>query len=308
MKDTLPDLIRPPLVFTLFAGLTLPVCTSAQTFSYDGNRWYEIEVSIFANESASTSDELLIPDSSDLVFPESLRVLVPATSTYQVDFDETDPQAELTEMPAALLQPLAQMAETGESEVEPEPVIGPVFFSGESSFQLTDFERTPFIALGDEAAHFLDYNEDLQNSPDHRLLFHAVWRQPVMNRIQSTPILVTGGDSFEGHFELEGSLRFSYNINRVDVEANLWIIEFAETADRNSVFWRLPPLPEMDDVDDNSSEDIADNGAVPVSDISFMNEVRSMISNELHYLDHPDIGMLVQIRPYQLPETMDFSF
>jgi len=303
MKDTLPDLIRPPIVFTLCAGLTLPVCTSAQTFSYDGNRWYEIEVSIFANESISTSNELLIPDSSNLVFPESLRVLVPATSIYQVDFVETDSQADLVEMPAALLQPFAQMADPIESKKEHERVIGPVFFSGESSFQLTDFERTPFIALGDEAAQFLDYNEDLQNSPDHRLLFHAVWRQPVMNRIQSTPILVTGGESFEGHFELEGSLRFSYNINRVDVEANLWIIEFAETGNPNSIFWQLPPLPEMNDDDDNT-----DNGAVAASDISFMNEVRSMISNELHYLDHPDIGMLVQIRPYQLPEIIDFSF
>jgi len=303
MKKTLPYLIRPPIVFTLCAGLTLPVCTSAQTFSYDGNRWYEIEVSIFANESISTSNELLIPDSSNLVFPESLRVLVPATSIYQVDFVETDSQADLVEMPAALLQPFAQMADPIESKKEHERVIGPVFFSGESSFQLTDFERTPFIALGDEAAQFLDYNEDLQNSPDHRLLFHAVWRQPVMNRIQSTPILVTGGESFEGHFELEGSLRFSYNINRVDVEANLWIIEFAETGNPNSIFWQLPPLPEMNDDDDNT-----DNGAVAASDISFMNEVRSMISNELHYLDHPDIGMLVQIRPYQLPEIIDFSF
>ncbi len=70
MKDTLPDLIRPPIVLTLCVGLTLPVCTTAQTFSYDGNRWYEIEVSIFANESTSTSNEILIPDSSNLVFPE----------------------------------------------------------------------------------------------------------------------------------------------------------------------------------------------------------------------------------------------
>ena len=303
MKDTLPDLIRPRIVLTLCVGLTLPVCTTAQTFSYDGNRWYEIEVSIFANESTSTSNELLISDSSNLVFPESLRVLVPATSSYQVDFVETDSQADLVEMPAALLQPLAQMDELIESKIDHERVIGPVFFSGESSFQLTDFERTPFIALGDEAAHFLDYNEDLQNSSDHRLLFHAVWRQPVMNRIQSTPILVTGGESFQGHFELEGNLRFSYNINRVDVEANLWIIEFAETGNPNSVFWQLPPLPEMNDDDDNT-----DNGAVAANDISFMNEVRSMISNELYYLDHPDIGMLVQIRPYRLPEIIDFSF
>jgi len=39
-----------------------------------------------------------------------------------------------------------------------------------------------------------------------------------------------------------------------------------------------------------------------------MDQVRPMISNELHYLDHPDIGMLVQIRPYELPQPVEFIF
>jgi len=33
-----------------------------------------------------------------------------------------------------------------------------------------------------------------------------------------------------------------------------------------------------------------------------------MVSNELYYLDHPAIGLLVQIRPYTLPEPVGFSF
>ena len=31
-----------------------------------------------------------------------------------------------------------------------------------------------------------------------------------------------------------------------------------------------------------------------------------MISNELHYLDHPALGIIVEVRPYQLPEQSSF--
>ena len=38
-----------------------------------------------------------------------------------------------------------------------------------------------------------------------------------------------------------------------------------------------------------------------------MFETRQMISNELHYLDHPAIGVLIEVRPYELPSIFDFS-
>jgi hypothetical protein len=47
---------------------------------------------------------------------------------------------------------------------------------------------------------------------------------------------------------------------------------------------------------------------LPVTQLSYMNQVRPMISNELHYLDHPDLGVLVQIRPYELPQPTNLSF
>jgi len=38
-----------------------------------------------------------------------------------------------------------------------------------------------------------------------------------------------------------------------------------------------------------------------------MLQTRQMISNELHYLDHPALGMLIEVRPYELPPLFDFS-
>ena len=279
-------LFLPILAFSFLpAGL-------AQTFSYDGNRWYEIEVSIFVNKSgtaATSSNELLIPDISEMVFPSPIRPLVPASKMYTVDFEESE--LEFLFLPGT--EPIS----------EQQNIIGPEYSTGDSTFQLTDFERDPFIALGDESATFLEFNQDIMASDDHRLLFHAVWRQPVLNRVQSTAIFIEGGDSFGGRHELEGSLRFSYNINRVDVESKLWLVEYSLEENPDSVIWPLPAIPESVE-----RGNVALPLQLPVNYLSFMGQERSMISNELHYIDHPDIGLLVQIRPYQLPEVAEYSF
>ena len=275
----------------MLAILFLPA-GQAQTFSYDGNRWYEIEVSIFTNESdtpATRSNELLIPDNSELVFPSPIRPLVPASKMYTVDFNE--PELDFLFLSAT------------ETIPEQENMIGPEYSARDSSFQLTDFERDPYIALGNESATFLEFNQDIMASDDHRLLFHAVWRQPVLNRVQSTAIYIQGGDSFGGRHELEGSLRFSYNINRVDVESKLWLVEYSLEESPDSVFLPLPAIP-----DSVERGNVALPLQLPVNYLSFMDQERSMISNELHYIDHPDIGLLVQIRPYQLPEVAEYSF
>jgi hypothetical protein len=270
---------------------------AAQSISFDGNRWYEIEVSIFSNESPLPHNEMLIPDKTELSYPEPIRNLVPASQMYRFDFDTRN---ETPDLQINTLIPIEDL-------IEESAYIGPQFESADTNFRLTDFTRDPFIALGNEHAQFQDSNNDLIESADYRLLFHSVWRQPVMDRIQSEAIFIAGGDRFGEHHELEGNLRFSFNRNgdRVDVEARLWLVEFSTQETPGSVLWQLPVLPESIPENTDTESMTLD---FPVNYLSFMHEERAMISNELHYLDHPDFGLLVQIRPYQLPEPVSFSF
>lgn len=282
------------LLFALLPVATAPGAM-AQGFSIDGNRWYEIEVSIFSNQGPQRSNELVIPEKIDLSYQQPLRQLEPAVSSFLIDFDE--PGDDATDFTAedqgilSLLQPQAPV------------MIGPEPRPPESDFRLTDFSRDPFIALGEEEAEFTAYNRDLVRSPDHRLLFHAVWRQPVLNRVQSGAIVVRGGDQYGRHHELEGSLRFSYNINRVDIEARLWLATFSAfpSAAANTPRWQLPDPP-FPSADSTLTLDL------PVTRLAYMDQLRQMVSNQLYYLDHPDMGILVQIRPYTLPEPVGFSF
>lgn len=306
-------------VFWLGATRTL----QAQTFSYDGNRWYEIEVSIFSNETTLPGNELLIPDKTDLSFPESIRTLVPASEMFAVAFDQPNDAFLIQEQTfnPAFNSPFNPPSNINERAFETGKQIGPDLAHPDASFRLTDFERDPFIALGSAEAEFTAYNRDIIESADHRLLFHKVWRQPILNRVQATAILVTGGENLGGRHELEGSLTFSFNVNRVDVDARLWLIDFSAANEPGSVQWQLPAYPEqimpenisqssnpLSNPSSNPPSNPPSNPTTPVRYLSFMKQVRSMVSNELHFLDHPDFGILVQIRPYQLPERDSFLF
>ncbi len=305
--------------------LTVTTPAMAQTFSYDGNRWYEIEVSIFANESFDENNELVIPDKMSLSYFDPSRTLIPASKIYQVPFAENNTAFVLSD---ALIG--VQQASIAPSSSSP-GFIGPKNYSASGDFRITDFNRDPFIALGSQAARFMGYNEKIDQSPDHRLLFHAVWRQPVLNRIQSTGIYIQGGDQYGNHYELEGSLRFSYDVNRVDVEARLWLASFAGAAELSSgnsldsldfpdfsdfsdfpddtgsqdAPGQLPPLPD-NPVLDTSSPTPGFGNQYSITDLAFMEQMRAMVSNELHYLDHPELGIIVEVRPYQLPEQSSF--
>ena len=263
----------------------------AQTFSYDGNRWYEIEVSIFTNQSpSSTNQELFLPGHIELFYPEPLLQLTPALNDYSIDFPSINLPAEESMSPQELPNAAA---------IEP-TMLGPELREANTSFRLMDKARDPFIALNEDEHEFTRFNRNIGQSPDHRILFHSVWRQPALNKVQATAIHISGGDRFGQHTELEGSLLISYNINRVDVDARLWRNSFNVVSEAN---WDVPLPPFINDNHDFSN----DAFDLLIDQVYPMLETRQMISNELHYLDHPSIGMLIEVRPYELPALFDFS-
>ena len=265
----------------------------AQTFSYDGNRWYEIEVSIFTNQNLDAANqELFQPGKVELMYPQPIRELIPRLTNFNVDF-EAIRRNRVTDNLAGGVNP----ADVSDADVE---IFGPVFRPPNRDFRLLDKTRDAFIALGEDAARFTRFNRNIELSPDHRLLYHAVWRQPVLNKIQATAIYISGGERYGQHTELEGSLLISYNINRVDVDARLWRNSF----NINSMHdWVVPPQP-FSGVSEAAEADFFE---LFIDQVYPMLETRQMISNELHYLDHPALGMLIEVRPYELPSIFDFS-
>ena len=285
------------VLFALFAlfSLTANHHAEAQTFSYDGNRWYEIEVSIFTNQNSRlVNQELFLPSHVELYYPEPILQLTPVLNDYFIDFAPANvainASSDMTDNTVEQL-----MVQTIDSVF-----YGPELREPNTNFRLIDKARDPFIALGEDEQEFSRFNRNIELNSDHRILFHSVWRQPVLNKVQASAILISGGDLFGQHAELEGSLLISYNINRVDVDARLWRNSFNVVSDQA---WNVPLAP----LANERLEASQDSFGLLIDQVYPMLETRQMISNELHYLDHPSIGMLIEVRPYELPALFDFS-
>lgn len=264
--------------------------------SYGQERWFQIEVSIFSNESITgRSEETWLPGSTDLDFPAGmsrLKQLQDILLTEKLILASSEEQQPLSD------DELARQLITG---VGPEPATsGP-------GFRFYDFQRDAFLQLPDSASDFRQTNRALRQSPEHRLLYHGLWRQPVRQAEQALPLYVSGGEVTGGQPELAGSItiRFNENEDRVVIDADIWLSEFDSSA-QDSGNWRLPSVPQ--DVleplqkifTENSGGFRTDSLSAP-SRVYHMQQSREMRSNEFHYLDHPALGIVIMVEPYQVP-------
>ena len=133
----------------------------------------------------------------------------------------------------------------------------------------------------------------ISRNGSYSLLYHQAWRQTIFAR--KTHIFISGVKSTNGHQELEGSISLSVG-QYLKIQTNLWLSQFALPGTELTEQWpSLPPLPFTESV---LGEQNANNLIKRIVKIS---EDRSMRSNEVHYIDHPLLGVIVKIIPYDAP-------
>lgn len=290
----------------LAAGLcALLPCTLAN--SQEAERWFQIEVSVFSNELASDrNEEFWSAERTTLTYPERPGrlqtlfdlLLIPSLITMQQD--EPDPGETANDADSLPPEPSPQeirqqiIAETG-----------PFPPGGGDTYRFPDFERDAFVQLPSSESEFQQTNRALERSAEHRLLFHGLWRQPMPDPGSETPIIVQGGDRFGPHYELEGSLSLHFNNgrDRVVIDANLWLTEFTNLQQDSE--WQLPesPLPGA-----SFTPPALDEAPYSISRVYHMQQSRDMRSTEFHYLDHPAIGIVVTVFPYEVPPLPEAEF
>jgi len=292
--------IKPPLIIdlyrdswfmvgTLLAGLTM--LFSAQAAGQD--RWFQIEATVFTNESRFERDaEYWLPNQPELSFPESIRRLATVQDKLLIG-------AFLTAEDNSQETAAAPNEETLRSQrilsMGPEPE------RGADEFRLFDVLRDEYLDLPARLSDFSQTNRALERSPDHKLLFHGHWRQRVVSADEATSIYIEGSRRHDSLPILNGSLtiRFNDQKDRVVVDANLWLIEAAGDTER-SAEWTLPEIPAA--VSDPTSGTTR-SAKYPAASYRVypMQQSREMRSNEFHYLDHPALGLIIAVRPYDLP-------
>ena len=169
-----------------------------------------------------------------------------------------------------------------------------------------------YIELNSSAYQLTSEVEKISESKTQRVIFHTAWRQPGLDKDLSLPIhfkreipaapVIEDEKNIEHNAEqttpvivkttpsiLEGILRVTL-ARYLHLEAELTFQD------------KLPEVIKTDNPfsildNENKRETIKKQGVIHVKQ-----ERRRIRSNETHYLDHPVLGILIRITPYEKPE------
>lgn len=158
-----------------------------------------------------------------------------------------------------------------------------------------------FLPLPQEALELADQVSALTASGKYRILEHVAWLQPGLAKRQAIPVRIQAGLDYSYEFgehvpvqlftEDQG-MQEEHAISELDGTVKVVLGRYLHVF--TDLVYRRP-------VDKNT-------GAEPVTDVSGNDRVladfplkihRKMRSKELHYIDHPLFGILVEIRPAQ---------
>lgn len=180
-----------------------------------------------------------------------------------------------------------------------------------------------WTSLGSGELRLRDTARALERQADTRVLFHDRWVQPAQWQGRPAPIVVTGGREVGGHYELEGyvTLRVSRFLH---LQTHLWLSEFTGADATPAIIeeetpFRLPELPPRHAPTAAVSTRTlleGENGeiepaAAPLESAPFeaqpvipqqvipLQQQRRVRFGELHYIDHPRLGALVQVTEFK---------
>lgn len=255
--------------------------------------WYQIEVLIFANEEPFAEGPERWPEEVELAYPEDLVNLSAAV-----------------DMEPAATRPADNSATGSINPPAPLPA---------TSDPLLD---QAFVELDREQWQLQNIATSILRQGQFRLLFHKAWRQPTRGRQDSISVLVRGGDQYDDHRELEGWLQLSVE-RYLHLKTDLWLSSFKSTAGLRELPWpKLPAIPlslaapQADAGVESPYIDSGLNDLMPtfpqrpvfyladrqyvVDRTVVLRQSRRMRSDELHYIDHPLMGVLVKVTPWEV--------
>ncbi|EAR60589.1 CsiV family protein [Neptuniibacter caesariensis] len=160
--------------------------------------------------------------------------------------------------------------------------------------------------LSSSALSLKQAKNSLRAKGDYKVLFHSAWMQPVVETQNPRPIKIRGGDILDnGMHELEGYIavgRGRYLHFRPDLYLNRPLSTEESALLKNPISSQA-----KDSISDTQLTMQSASGAAPSNNLIQLpdiltvnlNQARRMRSKELHYIDHPLMGILVEIKPAQ---------
>ncbi len=189
------------------------------------------------------------------------------------------------------------------------------------AFEEPPLYPTPFVALPPSSREFYGKAAYMQRTGEYRTLFHETWIQPVLEEERAIPLILDRSGDDQAWPRLQGSIKLHLS-RYLHIEANLWL---NTRGDYLPEHWRMPPPPlgpvsviveepepeqqvleeeepvllEEEEAAELEEEEQAEpEGPVyPWRHAVLLHQKRKMRSNEVHYIDHPLLGVVVKLTP-----------
>ncbi|WP_286238675.1 CsiV family protein [Neptuniibacter halophilus] len=178
-------------------------------------------------------------------------------------------------------------------------------------------EKSRAIYLGSDSAGYQrlsggslnlhDEKNRLRNSGHYRILYHGGWVQPVYQTLDPRPIRIQAGEILDnGMYELDGYIAVGRG-RYLHFRPDLYLSQRLSPAQTE----QLKRSPGKQQPDTSTAAMLSmQSSSTAVSTLSsaqfpvipqiltvHQDQARRMRSSELHYIDHPLLGIVVQITP-----------
>jgi len=194
---------------------------------------------------------------------------------------------------------------------------------------------TAFTLLPGSELEFRGKAAYMQRTGRYRTLFHETWVQPIASESSALPIIIDRSGDAEDWPRLQGSIKFHLS-RYLHLETNLWLNTAGDYLPQD---WQMPaaplgpqsltiiyppePEPEpvvepepiesgfytpinIDSTDHGENELLEPPGPIyPWRHAIALQQKRKMRSTELHYIDHPMLGVVVKITPLTEEELQE---
>lgn len=296
----------------------LALLVAAPSLSQDA-RWFKVELMVFSQETQARYAEEQWTPFPELAYPEQARFLI-EPARIVANLEEYGGVSRIDERGRQVIN---LDAKPGDSQDIPyrDKVAGEAPNraprAGATASETENTGPEPFAVLPAAELEFAGKTGYMQRNGPYRILFHQAWLQPLREGADAPSIILDRSGDTEQWPRLQGSIRLSLS-RYLHLETNLWLNTSGEYLPGQ---WRMPApplgppslivegLPEPEEepyfltpadepapgVDD--AENLED--AYPFRHAVLLSQKRRMRSEEVHYLDHPLLGAVVKVTPYE---------
>jgi hypothetical protein len=147
----------------------------------------------------------------------------------------------------------------------------------------------------------------LQRRAGNRVLLHGRWLQPVPDRDHPEALFVQSGARLARRFQLEGSMAVTLG-RFLHFRAQLSYREPGMGQHPVNLPVKLATDPSMDSPTSSETRPATTPLPARVPGYMVLNQTRRLRSEEVHYIDHPKLGIFVRIDPVVFPEDLVADF